>query len=239
MDNLPQIDINKETKYLYVWIDILGFSDILDKPTRYKELIDLIKAFREKFDNMQFTTKTLTISDGIVLIFKLNNNDKELRRIFENIAKVQEEFIIDKEYFLRGGMAIGTIEENERDDNLKYLISNALSKAYNFESKFVKYPIIATNEDEIKKLRKYLKIDKDLENFGLLKSYSDLSNLGKDNYLYFIDFINNIKFETILKNNLLKHQSSPKILEKYIWLYRYCNQKLELNPDSQIGGVLL
>ena len=48
-----------------------------------------------------------------------------------------------------------------------------------------------------------------------------------------------MKFEEILKAGLKKHQSSPQVLEKYIWLYRYYNQKFESSGDSHIGGVAL
>lgn len=239
MNTLPQLNISNNNKYLYVWLDILGFSDILDKQDSYKELIELLKDFRNKFEGIELTKKTLTISDGIVLIFELNDNINSLNEIFKNIAKIQEEFVLEKNYFLRGGMAVGTIEENEQDDGLKYLISNALSKAYNLESKFVKYPVIATNESEIKKLNQLYFAEEGIEQFGLLKSYSTSSKSEKKEHIYFIDFISDKRFESILKVGLKKHQSSPQVLEKYIWLYRYYNQKFESNTNSHIGGISL
>lgn len=239
MNTSLQVNISNKKQYLYVWLDILGFSDILDKQDSYKELINLLKYFRNKFESIELTTKTLTISDGIVLIFELNEELDSLNKIFQNIAKIQEEFVLEKNYFLRGGMAVGTIEENEQDDGLKYLISNALSKAYNLESKFVKYPIIATSKSEIDKLNEFYFKEKGLNEFGLIKSYSTTSKTEKEEYLYFIDFMSNKKFEDILKEGLKKHQSSPQVLEKYIWLYRYYNQKFESSGDSHIGGVAL
>lgn len=237
--NMPQINISNKNQYLYVWLDILGFSDILDKQDSYKELINILKDFRNKFESMELTIKTLTISDGIVLIFELENDIYSLAEIFKNIAKIQEEFVLEKKYLLRGGMAVGTIEENEQDDGLKYLISNALSKAYNLESKFVKYPVIATSETEIKKLNEFYFAEEGLDDFGLLKSYSASSKSEKNEHIYFIDFVNDKRFEDILKAGLKKHQSSPQVLEKYVWLYRYYNQKFESSNDSHIGGVLL
>ncbi len=59
-----QVNISNKKQYLYVWLDILGFSDILDKQDSYKELINLLKYFRNKFESIELTTKTLTISDG-------------------------------------------------------------------------------------------------------------------------------------------------------------------------------
>lgn len=239
MNASPQVNISNKKQYLYVWLDILGFSDILDKQDSYKELINLLKYFRNKFESMELTTKTLTVSDGIVLIFELNEDTDSLSKIFQNIATIQEEFVLEKKYFLRGGMAVGTIEENEQDDGLKYLISNALSKAYNLESKFVKYPVIATSKSEIDKLNEFYFGEKDLENFGLQKSYSTSSKTGKEEYIYFIDFMNDKRFEDILKVGLKKYQPSPQVLEKYIWLYRYYNQKFESNVNGHIRGISL
>lgn len=234
MLNIDQIHTNK---YLYVWIDILGFSNILNDEKRYKELIRLLKSFRNKFENISTTTKTLTISDGVVLIFDLKSN--LLSDIFLDIAKIQEKFILEEKYFLRGGMAIGTIEESEQNSELKYLISNALSKAYNIESKSVKYPIIATTQKELDELNNFFYNKLEVEQFGLKKSYSAKSQIGKEDNIYFIDFINDRRFENILKECLSKYQSSPDILEKYIWLYRYYNQKFESDKDSDLGGISL
>jgi hypothetical protein len=233
--NLPQKNISNQKKYLYIWLDILGFSDILNQEDQYKNLIALLKYYRSKFETNAI--KTLTISDGIVLVFELTDIES-LSEIFIVISKIQEEFILEKEYFLRGGIAVGSIEETEKDSDLKYLVSSALSKAYNLESKDIKYPIIGTSEDELKKINKYFNItNEDLEQFGLLKCYSNDST-GKK-YVYFIDFLNDRKFEDIIRNNLKEYQSSPKVLEKYIWLYRYYNDKFSAEEDKKLGGILL
>lgn len=240
--SLPSINISTKKQYLYVWLDILGFSDILDQEDRYIELIDLLKEFRKQFENLEYTAKTLTISDGIVLIFDMREiqDIQDLKNIFLKISEIQENFILDKGYFLRGGMAIGTIEDNEEDENLKYLISNALSKAYNLESKFVKYPIIATNEEELKKINDHFLINSDdLERFGLFRCHSIQSSKSNKKYIYFIDFMNNDKFKDIIKINLDRYQSSPKILEKYIWLHRYVNDKFVIDEDNSLSGIII
>ncbi len=233
MTKLPPISLSNDIKYLYIWIDILGFSDILNDETKYQELIELIKEFRNKFTTLQ-NTKTLTISDGVVLIFELDNYTL-LKELFKKIAIIQQEFILNKKYFLRGGMAVGTISEMEQDKDLKYLVSNALSKAYQTETHFIKYPIIGITSNEMKKIYQEFKII-GKEQFGLLKSYGIKSQISKEEHIYFIDYMSE-DFNDIIKLNLDKYKSSPNILEKYIWLQRYYDNKY--NNDSTMGDVIV
>lgn len=234
MSDLAEISLEDKKKYLYIWIDILGFSDILRDENKYSELIDLIEKFRDKFEANNNTEQTLTISDGIVLIFRLSSIEVILN-IFEEISKIQKEFIIENKYFLRGGMAIGTIQENTKNKDLKFLISNGLSKAYNLESKFVKYPVIALDDKGLKDLKDFFKIiNNNEETFGLIKAHANSSINNK--YIYFIDFIDK-EFKELIEINLKKYQSFPQVLDKYIWLFRYFCEKFELENIKNIGGI--
>ena len=95
-------------KYLYIWIDILGFGDFVKKGNSetYEKMINLVNSFRNKFSKIEITPEILIpISDGIVVVFELN----KIELIFETIAKTQLEFILQEQEFLRGGFAVGTI----------------------------------------------------------------------------------------------------------------------------------
>jgi len=236
MNDLPQINISIKKQYLYVWLDILGFSDILEREDRYSELIKLIKKFRDKFENTDEPIKTLAISDGIVLIFELKTIE-DLKNVFTSISKLQDEFIVKEKYFLRGGMAIGTIYENEEDDNLKFLVSNALSSAYSTESKYIKWPIIGITQIQYNKLKTYFNINSEDLQFGLLKCHSYYS-CGDEQFIYFIDYMDEeLEFKKLIEKNLKENHSKPQVLEKYIWLYRYYREKYGTTEIDILNGV--
>jgi len=231
--------INSENKYLYIWIDILGFGDFVKKgnTTTYNKMIDLVDSFRDKFSNIKLTPEVLIpISDGMVIVFKLEN----IELIFETIAKAQLEFILEMQEFLRGGFAVGTIanekyikiEENPTSDkdNKKqtiFLVSNGLIDAYNIESNLINYPIIGTTIETIKN------IDSNISYFNLKKINGKNGGL-----LYVVDFLEHLqqdaekeKFKKIICNKIKEFSHNEKVLQKYIWLLKYYEVKFSENGE--------
>ena len=219
-------------KYLYIWIDILGFGDFVKKGNSetHEKMINLVNSFRNKFSKIEITPEILIpISDGIVVVFELN----KIELIFETIAKTQLEFILQEQEFLRGGFAVGTIayekyKEIEKNptpdkDNKKqtiFLVSNGLVDAYNIESNLISYPIIGTTIETIKN------INSDINYFNLKKINGKNGGL-----LYVIDFLGYLeeaekeKFEKIICEKLKQFSDNEKILQKYIWLLKYYEAK--------------
>jgi hypothetical protein len=201
---------------------MLGFRDILDKQDSYRELINLLKYFRNKFESMELTTKTLTISDGIVLIFELNEDTDSLNKIFQNIATIQEEFVPEK-YFLRGGMAIGTIEENECRDAIvqklkdKYediIVSREQQEANNRADINIKYKKDTNLEIQIE-----CKRDDNSEIYiGIKEQLIDKYFATQVNYgIYLIFYFGDKKdmqkmIEKIKENISLEYENSVKIV---------------------------
>ncbi len=229
-----QDDIIENNKFLYIWIDILGFREDLE----YYEAFDKLFDIRENFINT-FSTKSLnfdeiiSISDGLLLIWKLSNLMYDnIKNIFDTIGELQNNFILKYKKVIRGAIAVGNVSSNlyksynkGKEEREKYkdifLISNGFLHAYKMESKDINWPIIATTDEELTKIRKTLNIDTN-ENFGLKKI-----NGNNHIYLYMVDFLKPLEekkdmrkdFEKFLSEKLKKYkEENINVYKKYLWL---------------------
>lgn len=235
-------------KYLYVWIDILGFSSLIKtgEQKTYEKTIELVNDFRNAFKKTgpEFL---IPISDGIVLIFDVEKNKIGIKNIFKKIAKTQIEFIINNGKFLRGGFALGTIHEKyyreSKDKKTVFLVSNGLVNAYEIESNFINYPIIGTNEATKEQLDKIKRMEGNKDNFMLVKI-----NSQEGGFLYAIDFLKEIEsnkkneFVNIICQKIKEFSNNEKILNKYIWLLRYYETRIGekgTKCNEYLKGVLL
>ena len=165
-------------KSIFIWIDILGFSEAVEEESRYNELSNVLAKFKSCFDEGS-GYKSRIISDGIVLQISPSNANA-LRQIFKSIGEQQYKFICENKYFVRGGIAIGTIIEEDKNKNI---IGNGLARAVKMESKHVNWPVIGTNKKTIEELQEML-CGGSYDCFDLAKAF----NANGDD-LFFIDFI--------------------------------------------------
>ena len=156
------------------FIDILGFKEIVkanDKSKNNDIIYDLQLALELAFKKSIFITghwldglgkldnellkeklKHKQFSDNIYISFdfKDDNSDYELAVYMVTIiAAYYQRIMLTKGFYVRGGIATGTVYF---DDNM--IFSNALIKAYEIETKTAKYPRIVIDEGVIKKLNK-------------------------------------------------------------------------------------
>jgi len=226
-------------KSIFIWIDILGFSQELEKSKNYDGLINKLEWFQTNFKSRVKRGSAKVISDGIILEIENTNNIQE---VFHEIAELQLDFIINKELFLRGGIASGnpvkSQTENENLDECSY-VSEGLARAVKIEESAVNYPVIGTNDKFFKEIKDILKLDILPKELGLMQAYN---HCGEN--LYFIDFIINTelniedmkKFEQLLINNITK-ECSGKIRDKYIWLLRYYKTKCKTFLNSELENI--
>jgi len=253
-DNVSPIEIIEDKKnFLYIWIDILGFREGLkeDKAEIYERLFYIRKEFINLFSNDELQyVEIISISDGLLLIWDLNSLDlSKIIFIFEKLGRLQVNFILKEGYVLRGGIAVGGVSNNLlNNEKIKdvFLISNGFLKAYSLESKEVNWPIIATEENEVEKIKEILRIDNNEEKFGLEKV-----NGYKNMYLYMVDFLKFLKederkdFEIFLDRRLSLYYDEQKknIFDKYFWLLNYYKIKFNgfLLPhfSKYYDGVLI
>jgi hypothetical protein len=224
--------IQNPNKLIFIWIDILGFADALEDESKYRELYSLLRAFQTIFNEVQMCTTTI-ISDAILLQIDPKGYNK-LGNILTAIGESQFKFICDKKYFIRGGIAVGTkYEDNDKSD---ILVSNGLARAVKIEGKHLDWPIIGTNEKNIKEMRSLLNTDDD-EDFGLCRGLNK-----KGEVIYFIDFIKeDMIYYNLLNDCFKKHEAEP-YRDKYIWLLKYYLHHFN-KPDNGIPeslqGVIL
>lgn len=232
-------------KYIYIWLDILGFRNELEKGNEeiYNDLFDIRDKFFDKFQELKvYTKESFQISDGIVFVCETTINFKKL---IEIISKLQMEFILEKKKLIRGAISLGTISkklyENEKYEKRKsdiFLISNGLANAYKLESEYIIWPVIATTEEILNGIRKFNHSDKN-ELFGLKRMF------GKGSILYFVDFLENIssekrvKFEEFLENSIKEYKGQKRIFEKYYWLLKYYMKKMKQIEESLSNDYLI
>lgn len=144
-DNAKPEDRIIQDQSIFIWIDILGFSDIVEDEKKYDDLKFLLLKFRKLFDDMSLFESKI-ISDGIILHISKDHHKYDLRnlkKIFTEIGKKQFQFILDHKYPLRGGISVGSILQYGSNQN--DFISNGLARSYHLEATGVDWPVIATN----------------------------------------------------------------------------------------------
>ena len=171
-----------------------------------------------------------------------------LKKLIEVISKLQMEFVLEKKKLIRGAISLGTISKNlyDKKDGYKdresdiFLISNGLANAYKLESEYVIWPVIATTEEFLNKIREVNHICDENELFGLKRMFGRGSG-----FLYFVDFLENIpsekiiEFENFLEENIRKYESQKRIFEKYYWLLKYYMKKMEQIEKSLDNAYLI
>lgn len=252
----PFIDINEmeikrilnnhKKKYikthLAAFVDILGFSDRLEKAgndeSKLKKIYDILKEIyshhqidqkKEFFDHK----KTRIFSDCIYISSHSSNCFNTDSSIYDQygeiisiIGTMQASLIITHKVFLRGGIAIGTkIEDNDGVE-----ISSAYFNAVNLESQKAIFPIIIIGEkDAISILNSSGK-----ENYNSSKPTNSIIRKEKGKDIYILDYISCIGADCCFlkkhKNAIVKsfnNTTDAKIRNKYRWLaYSYHNKKI-------------
>ena len=149
---------NQNNQFIYIWIDILGFREELKTEDEdiYERLFKIRDKFNNKFSESEINAEEIfSISDSLVIVCNLSIN---LNQLVEVLARLQIGFILEQKKLIRGAIAIGRIAQKlyyENKDRKRdvFLISNGLVEAYKLESQYVNWPIIATTDEVLKKIR--------------------------------------------------------------------------------------
>ena len=236
-----------EPESLYIWLDLLGFSNELEKRENKEGLSKKLEIFRTTFSNI--SEKTMYLSDGILIsidILRTPWDIDKIGNIFKQLAEGQMNFFINHYEIIRGGIGVG---ETISDDNWKKskFISRGMAKAYALESKKISWPIIGMDEDVLDVLCQKTKVSKEraLEYFHSAPSV----NAAGDT-IYFIEFAKQIKninqnHKTKIKiyfynkfEEFEKKEYPNKVRLKYIWLYKYFKQTWGIEISNYKEWVL-
>ena len=208
---------NIEPETIFIWIDILGFSSLVENESKYNELLGLLRDFYEAFNILNASAECHRISDGIILKLKPNiRNSSVVRHFFEDVMSVQKTFLL-RQRFLRGGIAVGSKFNITNLDNGFY-ISNGLARAYNLESNSITWPIIGTNERFLNEMCAIYGEDVK-EIFDI--AYSETKD--KIYYLNFYKMLSENELNEVYKNilvNISNAEMNPRVQHKYIWIQK-------------------
>lgn len=239
----PTKEINdKYNKSVFVWLDILGYSEKVEDESSYTDLSNCLTDFSRKFNRV--TNSSKIIGDGIFLeITELSYSN--IANAFAKIGRAQLEFLIDKQMFIRGGISYGSIHNDEYGN----VISNGVARAVKIENKCIDWPVIGTTGKVVSRLHDIT--NQSSRDFGLRKAH----NINGDE-LYFIDFLSyvddsekqynkeiyfNLLNDTIKK--LYTNNNKGNILRKYHWLLRYYIERFgndkATDVCSELSGLIL
>lgn len=159
-------DLIETEPRIVCFIDILGFSDFIDKYDKdttsdlLQEISNILKFALDSTFNSSFR-KSLTdnyiqyqtFSDNVCISIPYFDNEidftNNLSLLFNYIRTIQN-ILMEKGFFIRGGISIGNFYS---DKNI--IFSKALVDAYKLESKVAIYPRVVIDNKIISKLNNY------------------------------------------------------------------------------------
>lgn len=212
-----------KTETIFVWVDILGFSEKLEKECDYKKLNDILISFQKHFKDDTGKYEVTSISDGMVC--ELNPHREEwgindVRDSLNKIAEKQASFIAKYRYLIRGGISIGT---KLFDKDVNGFIGNGLSRANKTESKHICWPIIGFFWDR--------KIAKKLNAIYKVKCFQKALHLKRtknenDKDIYFLDYKKWLKetdkdIKELISTELSNQKNPLRVKMKYEWTKQY------------------
>ena len=220
-DDIPNVinddEFRKNKKdTIFVWIDILGFSDALDDESKYEQLSNYLNFFSKLFSTSEMykLAKYRKISDGIIL--QLRNDIRSpdvVNEFFKKIVECQKK-MFDSELYVRGGIAIGSKYETD-DENF---ISNGLARAVKLESNVITWPVIGTDEKNLNRMNQIYGSD--------LKKYFSITYSKSGSEVYYLnpflelDPISQKRLYMNVVENIKKNEKKPQVLQKYVWIQR-------------------
>ncbi|MES2416748.1 MAG: hypothetical protein V4541_01100 [Bacteroidota bacterium] len=256
----------KYTNQIVVFLDILGFSNMLqsfedeallngdfDEENFHESIAlnDLLGIFKNSIGLIQERNcNHYLFSDNICITIDYVVDGFEHPKLFIEILQLinilNYEFI-QKGYFLRGGVDAGWFL-----DSRDMAAGTPLLEAYHLESKVANYPRIVIS-DRYKKLIDEMNSNNQFnDEQSFLLEYilkDDGANHYINNFLHILNFEDPISkgdFLTTYRDNIvssiIKHRDNERILSKYLWSAEKFNHFLDeytLNNEAfEVDGLL-
>ena len=225
-----------------VFIDILGFKDIVNKSNndnkKAEEILENLKCIErikkendEIFKLTSINRRVTIFSDSIIISYPLLHSESGcfLSLVLDIIYITIE--LLDKGVYIRGGMTYGKLYHEKN-----ICFGPAMVEAYSLEQEAI-YPRIIIDKKTIEKA---------LESPGLDRypiTFEEIKNLIKiEDNIYYIDFLSNApdeieeeekvnNFFSNIKKNITSHLNnkdySEEVLKKYKWFVNYYNNSIE------------
>ena len=225
-----------------VFIDILGFKDIVNKSNndnkKAEEILENLKCIErikkendEIFELTSINRRVTIFSDSIIISYPLLHYGSGcFLSLVLDIIYISIE-LLDKGVYIRGGMTYGKLYH---ENNICF--GPAMVEVYSLEQEAI-YPRIIIDKKTIEKA---------LESPGLDRypiTFEEIKNLIKiEDNIYYIDFLSNAldeieekekvnNFFSNIKKNITSHLNnkdySEEVLKKYKWFVNYYNNSIE------------
>lgn len=216
----------KYEKRLTLFIDFLGFKDIVEEAAADNEMLDkLVGALEDAASTAKIGNKSdfqvSQFSDCLVISYKVKSADA----LFEIVNKLSLIVvrIIGRGYLLRGGLTYGELHHSDTA-----VLGPAMNRAYYLESEVAKNPRVIldpevfnellerSSEEVVETIKQVLVQDESdgIWYFDYISSESVAEKVAGE-FDFYPKYLATIA--DLIKRGL-KHQS-PGVLSKYIWLH--------------------
>jgi hypothetical protein len=239
-------------KHIFAYLDILGFTNLVDNPKNESMLIYLMNSIHDQNasqsikiegtkENGQATVKPniMSFSDHMIISIKHDPNlagpAYEFDSLLHSVTMTLSQFCIHaltEGVALRGAIGYGDIYVNYTDKK-SIIFGKNLIASINDESSLAIYPRIVVSSSLIPELEKIKSI----------KASGDISYpsiIIRDNYdgLFHVDYLGLLysclskdRFSTLQKvshyiNKNYQSNTDPRIKSKWYWLKNYFNSKI-------------
>lgn len=213
-------------KRLTLFIDFLGFKELVEKSVSDKKILnDLVRAIADATETANIGNKSdfhaTQFSDCLVLSYRLKAD--ALFEMFNKLSLILVR-ITARGYLIRGGLTYGDLLHTDNE-----LMGPAMIRAYQLESQVAKWPRVILDPEVfddlinnpsasvIKTVKKYLERDKkdDFWYFDYISSKTVVNTISGE-YEIYPEYLGTIAglVEDGLKSKI------PGVLEKYIWLHK-------------------
>lgn len=224
---------------LILFLDFLGFREIVEETTDDREaLVRLISALnaigRIDEDAIAASRQVTQFSDSVVVSYRVD----EMSGVFWLLDAMAMTIIelASRGYLLRGAVTVGDLYHDDR-----HVVGPAMVRAYEMESRDAIVPRVIIDPEVIAVAREHrseMHTPDDEE--GYVRSFI----LGDDDGQHYFDYVSwRSVVEVVgaedesygaylsrigqIVSNGLQH-SDPRVLRKYLWLYRHYKDAIEL-----------
>jgi hypothetical protein len=224
-----------------IFLDILGFSELIKEANNKGSSNDLLKRFSDVFENSYFFLGDISINsdsyfgDGNIYIKSFTDNivialdiesghgEGEFGSMLISCSNFQLVMALEG-YFVRGAFVRGELYLDDR-----IVFGNAILDAFDLENKVARDPIIILSDEVLDDVIKQLKFYRIPEN----SPQYDSVLIDSDN-VAFINYLTNVHQEylhwdaielhkKVVEEKLVKHINTPTIWNKYRWVASYHN----------------
>lgn len=226
--------MNQDYKERYLcYIDILGFSNAILSPDSslfirsigfFKSAIDILQKIPERDDLLLYDLHTTQFSDCVA--FSCNCNIASLYIFFNRISNLQQEL-------LKGGLpSRGAVVKGNLLHDKKYIFGPALIEAVDLEEKYAKYPRVILSYDILQDIN----YESDIQFDHIICKDED--------GCYYVQSVENWHQSDLCGLNLLRETilhglRSQSVADKYRWLAKKFNARLEYMDVAGVRKIIL